>query len=182
MLFRDPIPDADYRYRWVDRLPKKPKGLEKTRGRGRMMMRLLIVIAALVASLSTIAGETPTQFMERYVGYFNAENLEQYQTAFEFPVIRSTGGVLEILSDPTEPPLAQIELPHQCDDVVDWSINNGILDITLKLTPQGSALETESEDIDDDIEDDLAPVSSDVSVDLADDDDDEDDDGGIPIF
>ena len=101
----------------------------------------------------------------------------------EIEVALSSGGeMLEILSDPTEPPLAQIELPHQCDDVVDWSINNGILDITLKLTPQGSALETESEDIDDDIEDDLAPVSSDVSVDLADDDDDEDDDGGIPIF
>ena len=101
----------------------------------------------------------------------------------EIEVALSSGGeLLEILSDPTEPPLAQIELPHQCDDVVDWSINNGILDITLKLTPQGSALETESEDIDDDIEDDLAPVSSDVSVDLADDDDDEDEDGGIPIF
>ena len=101
----------------------------------------------------------------------------------EIEVALSSGGeLLEILSDPTEPPLAQIELPHQCDDVVDWSINNGILDITLKLTPQGSALETESEDIDDDVEDDLAPVSSDVSVDLADDDDDEDDDGGIPIF
>ena len=101
----------------------------------------------------------------------------------EIEVALSSGGeLLEILSDPTEPPLAQIELPHQCDDVVDWSINNGILDITLKLTPQGSALETESEDIDDDIEDDLAPVSSDVSVDLADDNDDEDDDGGIPIF
>ncbi len=100
----------------------------------------------------------------------------------EIEVALSSGGeMLEILSDPTEPPLAQIELPHQCDDVVDWSINNGILDITLKLTPQGSALETESEDIDDDVEDDLAPVSSDVSVDLADDDDDEDD-GGIPIF
>ena len=67
------------------------------------MMRSLIVVAALVASLATIAGETPTQFMERYVGYFNAENLEQYQTAFQFPVIRSTGGVLEILSDPTAP-------------------------------------------------------------------------------
>ena len=100
----------------------------------------------------------------------------------EIEVALSSGGeMLEILSDPTEPPLAQIELPHQCDDVVDWSMNNGILDITLKLTPQGSALETESEDIDDDVEDDLAPVSSDVSVDLADDDDDEDD-GGIPIF
>ncbi len=106
------------------------------------------------------------------------------RTDFEEIEIALSGGgeLLQVLSDPTEPPLAQIELPHQCDDVIDWSINNGILDITLKLTPQGSALESESEDIDDDVEDDLAPVSSDVSVDLADDDDDEDDDGGIPIF
>jgi len=101
----------------------------------------------------------------------------------EIEVALSSGGeLLQVLSDPTEPPLAQIELPHQCDDVVDWSINNGILDITLKLSPQGSALENESEDIDDDVEDDFAPVSTDVSVDLADDDDDDDEDGGIPIF
>lgn len=100
----------------------------------------------------------------------------------EIEVALSNGGeLLQVLSDPSEPPLAQIELPHQCDDVVDWSINNGILDITLKLTPQGSALENKSENIDDGVEDDYAPVSSDVSVDLADDDDDEDD-GGIPIF
>ena len=100
----------------------------------------------------------------------------------EIEVALSSGGeLLQVLSDPSEPPLAQIELPHQCDDVVDWSINNGILDITLKLTPQGSALENKSEDIDEGVEDDFAPVSSDVSVDLADDDDDEDD-GGIPIF
>ena len=100
----------------------------------------------------------------------------------EIEVALSSGGeLLQVLSDPSEPPLAQIELPHQCDDVVDWSINNGILDTTLKLTPQGSALENKSEDIDDGVEDDHAPVESDVSVDLADDDDDEDD-GGIPIF
>ena len=55
------------------------------------------------------------------------------------------------------------------------------MDVTLKLTPQGSAAETESEDIDNDIEDDYAPASTDVSLDLADDDDDEED-GGIPIF
>ena len=105
------------------------------------------------------------------------------QTDFEeIEVALSSGGeLLQVLSDPSEPPLAQIELPHQCDDVVDWSINNGILDITLKLTPQGSALKTKSENIDDGVEDDHAPVKSDVSVDLADDDDDEDD-GGIPIF
>ena len=67
------------------------------------MMRTLIAIAALVASVSASAGETPTQFMERYVGYFNAEDLEQYQATFEFPVVRFTGGVLEILSDPAVP-------------------------------------------------------------------------------
>jgi len=78
--------------------------------------------------------------------------------------------------------LVQIELPHQCDDVVDWSINNGILDITLKLTPQGSAIESTSEDLDEKIEDDYSPIASDVSVDLSDDDDDDDDDGGIPIL
>ena len=100
----------------------------------------------------------------------------------EIELALSSGGeIVQVLSDPSEPPLAQIELPHQCDDVVDWSLNNGILDVTLKLTPQGSAVETESEDIAEDIEDDYSPVTSDVSVDLADDDDDEDD-GGIPIL
>ena len=99
----------------------------------------------------------------------------------EIEVALSSGGeMLQVLSDPAEPPLAQIELPHQCDDVVNWSLNNGILDITLKLTPQGSALETK-EDLQEDVEDDHAPIASDVSVDVADDDDDEDD-GGIPIF
>tara|TARA_B100000614_G_scaffold261550_1_gene291485 strand:+ start:538 stop:1242 length:705 start_codon:yes stop_codon:yes gene_type:complete len=121
-----------------------------------------------------------------YLSGWNMSITVDFSTRTDFEEIEialSSGGeLLQVLSDPTEPPLAQIELPHQCDDVIDWSINNGILDITLKLTPQGSALESESEDIDDDVEDDLAPVSSDVSVDLADDDDDEDDDGGIPIF
>ena len=67
------------------------------------MFRSVIAIAALVASISASAGETPTQFMERYLGYFNAEDLEQYQGMFEFPVIRSVDGVLEILSDPSVP-------------------------------------------------------------------------------
>ena len=100
----------------------------------------------------------------------------------EIEIALSSGGeVLQVLSDPTDPPLAQIELPHQCDDVVDWSLNNGILDITLKLTPQGSALKNENTDLDDGIEDDDSPIISDVSLDLADDDDD-DEEGGIPIF
>ena len=66
-------------------------------------MRPLIAIVALLASVSVSAGETPEQFMERYVGYFNAEDLEQYQKTFEFPVVRFTDGVLEILSDPAVP-------------------------------------------------------------------------------
>ena len=121
-----------------------------------------------------------------YLSGWNMSITVDFSTRTDFDEIEvalSSGGeLLQVLSDPSEPPLAQIELPHQCDDVVDWSINNGILDITLKLTPQGSALENKSEDIDEGVEDDFAPVSSDVSVDLADDDDDDEEDGGIPIF
>tara|TARA_B100001564_G_C20522753_1_gene615983 strand:- start:221 stop:925 length:705 start_codon:yes stop_codon:yes gene_type:complete len=121
-----------------------------------------------------------------YLSGWNMSITVDFSTRTDFDEIEvalSSGGeLLQVLSDPSEPPLAQIELPHQCDDVVDWSINNGILDITLKLTPQGSAIENKSEDIDEGVEDDFAPVSSDVSVDLADDDDDDEDDGGIPIF
>ena len=62
-----------------------------------------MAITALVVSISVSAEETPTQFMERYVGHFIAEDSEQYQETFEFPVIRSVGGVLEILSDPSVP-------------------------------------------------------------------------------
>ena len=120
-----------------------------------------------------------------YLSGWNMSITVDFSTRTDFDEIEvalSSGGeLLQVLSDPTEPPLAQIELPHQCEDVVDWSINNGILDITLKLTPQGSALKSESKDIDEDVEDDFSPASSDVSVDLADDDDD-DEDGGIPIL
>lgn len=34
------------------------------------------------------------------MGYFNPGDLKQYQTAFEFPVVRFADGVLEVLSDP----------------------------------------------------------------------------------
>jgi len=88
------------------------------------------------------------------------------------------GSQIEILRTTQPKPLALVELPHPCDDVVDWTLNNGILDITLKLTPQGKALD------DDDDEDDTVPATGDVNIDVgadADDDDDEDD-GGIPIF
>ena len=80
------------------------------------------------------------------------------------------GSMLEIVKEAQVKPMARIKLPHPCEDVVGWSLNNGILDITLKLIPQGSALER----------DDDAPTA-DVSLDFGDKDDDEDD-GGIPIF
>ena len=81
------------------------------------------------------------------------------------------GSMLEIVKEAQVKPMARIKLPHPCEDVVGWSLNNGILDITLKLIPQGSALEGNDDD---------AP-SADVSLDFGDKDDDEDD-GGIPIF
>tara|TARA_B100000965_G_scaffold406761_1_gene448202 strand:+ start:6020 stop:6706 length:687 start_codon:yes stop_codon:yes gene_type:complete len=81
------------------------------------------------------------------------------------------GSLLEIMKETQTKPMARIKLPHPCEDVVGWSLNNGILDITLKLTPQGSALG----DIDDD------SPSAEISLDFGDDDEDEDD-GGIPIF
>ena len=120
-----------------------------------------------------------------YLSGWNMSITVDFSTRSDFEEIEialSSGGeLLHVLSDPAEPPLAQIELPHQCDDVVNWSLNNGILDITLKLSPQGPALSAPGEEIDEDTEDDHSPVTSDVSVDLADD-DDEDEDGGIPIF
>ncbi len=96
--------------------------------------------------------------------------------------LSNSGDTIQVLSDPSNPPLAQIELPHKCDDVVDWSMNNGILDITLKLTPQGSATTEDSDIIDESVDDDYFPESTDVSLDVADDDDDDEDDGGIPIL
>lgn len=97
---------------------------------------------------------------------------EVEQSELELALVRQ-GQRVDVIKDTLPAPLAQIDLPHPCEDLVDWSLNNGILDITLKLTPQGSAVET----------DDSSPEAPDISIDLGDeDDDDEDDDGGIPIF
>ena len=54
----------------------------------------------------------------------------------------------------------------------DWTLNNGILDITLKLTPKERRWRRMMT---------ILPAPGEVSIDLGDDDDDEDD-GGIPIF
>ena len=56
------------------------------------------------------------------------------------------GSQIEIMRTTQPKPLALVELHHPCDDVVDWTLNNGILDITLKLTPQGKALEANDDD------------------------------------
>ncbi|MBE39639.1 MAG: hypothetical protein CMB07_06640 [Euryarchaeota archaeon] len=94
------------------------------------------------------------------------------ESELELELVRK-GNRISVIKDTKPAPLAQIELPHPCEDLVDWSLNNGILDITLKLTPQGSAVEHDDETIE-------AP---DVSIDVGDsNDDDDEDDGGIPIF
>ena len=70
----------------------------------------------------------------------------------ELSLIRG-GQQLEIMKSTQTSPLARVPLPHPCDDVVDWSLNNGILDVTLKLTPQGSAVEQEDDGDDDEGDD-----------------------------
>jgi hypothetical protein len=106
------------------------------------------------------------------------------------------GQQIEVLKNNQAQPLARIALPHQCEDVVEFSLNNGILDITLKLTPQGSATKSTINHVDlddDDYDGDYdyeTPLSDDVSIDFDDededddddDDDDDDEDGGIKIF
>lgn len=91
------------------------------------------------------------------------------------------GQQIEVLRRTQITPVARVALPHRCEDVVDWTLNNGILDITLRLVP----LEHEPAEADiDEAYDDEQPVVEDgsIAIDLADDDDDEDDDGGIPIL
>ncbi len=103
------------------------------------------------------------------------------ESEIELSLIRD-GQQLEILKQTQTSALARVELPHPCDEVVEWSLNNGILDVTLKLTPQGSAV-PELDDGDEDEGDDAdeVPDTPDVHLDLGEDRDD-DDDGGIPIF
>lgn len=91
------------------------------------------------------------------------------------------GQQIEVLRRTQITPVARVALPHRCEDVVDWTLNNGILDITLRLVPLEDA--RAEADIDE-AYDDEQPVVEDgsIAIDLADDDDDEDDDGGIPIL
>jgi HSP20 family molecular chaperone IbpA len=102
------------------------------------------------------------------------------ETEVELSLIRD-GHQLEILKNTQTSPLARVKLPHPCDEVIEWSLNNGILDVTLKLTPQGSAVSEQDDDEDEGDDTDEVPETPDVRLDLGDDHDD-DDDGGIPIF
>ena len=91
------------------------------------------------------------------------------------------GQQIEVLRRAQITPVARVALPHRCEDVVDWTLNNGILDITLRLVP----LEDSPAEADiDEAYDDEQPVVEDgsIAIDLADDDDEDDDDGGIPIL
>ncbi len=91
------------------------------------------------------------------------------------------GQQIEVLRRTQITPVARVALPHRCEDVVDWTLNNGILDITLRLVP----LEDSPAEADiDEAYDDEQPVVEDgsIAIDLADDDDEDDDDGGIPIL
>ena len=90
------------------------------------------------------------------------------------------GQQIEVLRRTQITPVARVSLPHRCEDVVDWTLNNGILDITLRLVPLD---ETPSDEDIDEGYDDEQPIVQDgsIAIDLADDDDDEDD-GGIPIL
>ena len=49
------------------------------------------------------------------------------------------GTLVEVHRSTQLAPLARIELPHACEDVVDFTLNNGILDITLRLIPPEEA-------------------------------------------
>ena len=105
---------------------------------------------------------------------FAKKELEQDQV--ELNLI--DGGMLVEVHRTTQlAPVARIELPHACEDVVDFTLNNGILDITLRLIPPEDAFAAlpPSDDGDDTI-----PLSGDIAIDLANEDDD--DDGGIPIL
>ncbi len=91
------------------------------------------------------------------------------------------GQQIEVLRRTQITPVARVALPHRCEDVVDWTLNNGILDITLRLVP----LDNEPAEADiHEAYDDEHPVVEDgsIAIDLADDDDEDDDDGGIPIL
>ncbi|MGB1845269.1 MAG: hypothetical protein ACPHQR_02550 [Candidatus Poseidoniaceae archaeon] len=91
------------------------------------------------------------------------------------------GQQIEVLRRTQITPVARVALPHRCEDVIDWTLNNGILDITLRLVPLEDA--PSEENLDDEYDDEQPAVEDgSIAIDLADDEDEDDDDGGIPIL
>ena len=91
------------------------------------------------------------------------------------------GQQIEVLRRTQITPVARVALPHRCEDVVDWTLNNGILDITLRLVPLEDA--PSEENLDEEYDDEQPAVEDgSIAIDLADDEDEDDDDGGIPIL
>ena len=60
-------------------------------------------------------------------------------------ILVNNGNLLEISLENTPQPFKRIELPHPCEIVKEGQINNGILDLILKLMPQGSALDEDGD-------------------------------------
>lgn len=90
------------------------------------------------------------------------------------------GQQIEVLRRTQITPVARVALPHRCEDVIDWTLNNGILDITLRLVPLEDV--PSEENLDEEYDDEQPAVEDgSIAIDLADDDED-DDDGGIPIL
>ena len=91
------------------------------------------------------------------------------------------GQQIEVLRRTQVTPVARVALPPRCEDVLDWTLNNGILDITLRLVPLEDA--PSEENLDEEYDDEQPAVEDgSIAIDLADDEDDDDDDGGIPIL
>ena len=51
----------------------------------------------------------------------------------------NNGRLLEIFSTSQVSPLRRISLPQSCETLVEWELNNGILDLKLKLYPPNSS-------------------------------------------
>lgn len=118
--------------------------------------------------------------------------VELDETNIEITLLNE-GNQIEVMRSTQTAPVARVPLPHQCEELVEWTYNNGILDLTLKLVPQGSAVDESKaepadtslffdDDEDEDDDDEFAIEIPDVTLDLGDDDDDDDGDGGIPLF
>ena len=51
----------------------------------------------------------------------------------------NNGKLLEVFSTSQVSPLKRISLPQSCETLDEWDLNNGILDLKLKLHPPNSS-------------------------------------------